>query len=260
MLRVIDTIRGTLDPTAKTADRKVSLIGEPILVTRARLKFEGTATEKLAELAGDPPLLGAPPELPSLPVRIGDITRPDDGVLGCFIPGATPSDGRFAPVTKEAAEKAIVNALAAGVPLGFGNGIAAKHPFVKDMESLFTLPHNQPLDVVILSDIRGGLYATCGALPRKKIQMPQEFIDAAVRQLEPSFYTGPILATQLLDSERALLPPPDVDGYTAEFLHQKPADPTFSSSEVPPAPPLSELPKKRVLLTEGWLRMIPIKK
>jgi hypothetical protein len=259
MLRVIDTIRGTLDPSAKTPDRKVSLIGEPIVVYGARLQFQGTATDTVAELAGEPPLLSAPPQLPSIPVRIGDITRPDDGVLGCFIAGATPADGRFAPVTKEAAEKAIVNALAAGFPLGFATGMAAKHPFVKDVESLFTLAPDQPLDVIILTDVRGGIYATCGALPRKKIQMPREFIDAAVKKLEPSFYTGPILASQLIDYERALLPPPEVPGYTAEFLHQKPGEQTFNSSEVPAAPPLSELPKQRVLLTEGWLRMVPVK-
>ncbi len=259
MLRVIDTIRGTLDPSAKTADRKVSLIGEPILVMAAQLRFEATPTDIATELNADPPPLTAPPEIPSLPLRIGDITRPDDGVLGCFIAGATPAEGRFAPVTTDAAEKAILNALASGILVG-PDGLEAKHPFVQNQETLFTLTPDEPLDVVILADIRGGIYGTCGALPRKKITMPQEFIDAAVRKLEPSFYTGPVLATQQFEAEKVLLPPPDVAGYATEFLYKKAETTEYASAAVPPAPPLSDLPKSRVLLTDGWLRISPAQK
>src|SRR5207237_702523 len=112
MLRTIDTIRGTFDPAAKIAERKVSLIGEPIVVMGARLQFNGTSATNTANLTGDPPPLAAPPAMPQLTVRLGDVTRPDDMVLGLFVAGGTPEDGRFAPVTKEAADKAIVNGLA----------------------------------------------------------------------------------------------------------------------------------------------------
>jgi hypothetical protein len=257
MLRTIDTIRGTFDPAAKTAERKVSLIGEPILVMGARLQFNGTSATATQDLAGDPPLLSAPPDMPTLDVRIGDVTRPDDGVLGLFLAGATPDAARFAPVTRYAADKALVNALATFLSVGW---TPATHPFVKDQESLVHLPANQLVDVVILADVRNSLYATCGALPRKKITIPKDFVDSAVKSLEPSFYTGPILTTEQFGVEKALLPPPDVAGYSAEFLYEVPDATTYSSSQVPAAPPLSDLPKSRVLLTEGWLRMIPVKK
>ncbi len=256
MLRTIDTIRGTFDPTAKTAQRGVSLIGEPILVMGARLSFTGTAADGTQELSGDPPLLAAPPDLPTLKVRIGDVTRPDDGVLGLFIQGATPAEGRFAPVTREAADKAIINSLVSFEAAGWA---PATHRFVKDQESLVALPANQPVDVVILADVRNSIYATCGALPRKKITVPKEFVEPAVKNLEPSFYTGPILTTTQYGVERTLLPPPDLAGYTAEFLYQAPGATSFASTQVPAAAPLSDLPKSRVLLTEGWVRMVPAK-
>ncbi len=195
--------------------------------------------------------------MPTLNVRIGDVTRPDDGVLGLFVPGPTSADCHFAPVTREAADKAIVNSLATFVT----NGTAAvTHPFVEGQESQVSLPDNTPVDVVILADIRNALYATCGALPRKKITIPKDFIDSAVKNLEPSFYTGPILTTTQFGVEKALLPPPEVAGYSAQFLYQPPDSTAFHSTEVPAAPPLSDLPKSRVLLTEGWLRMVGVKK
>ena len=157
MLRSIDTVRATLDPTQKTDDKRIKLLGEPILVLAARLTYEGTSSTNPSQLAQDPPLLTGSPALPTLHVRIGDSTRPDDGTLGCFKVGATPAAGRFAPVTKEAAQKAILNGLAMGVPFFAHSGLEVQHPFVKDQECLFQVPPNQATDVVILADPRGGL-------------------------------------------------------------------------------------------------------
>jgi hypothetical protein len=256
MLRTIDTIRGTFDPTAKTADRKISLIGEPILVMGGRLQFNGTSATNANDLSGDPPLLTAPPDLPTMTVRIGDASRPDDGMLGLFVAGATPADGHFAPVSKEAADNALTNVLTLTNTLGKQ---AVTHPFVQGQESMVSMPANQPVDVVLLCDTAKSLYVTCGALPRKKIIIPKDFVTPAVSALEPSFYAGPILVSESFDTETVLIPPPDVPGYTAEFLYEAEGATTYSTSEVPAAPPLSDLPKTRVTLTEGWLRMVPAK-
>lgn len=262
MLRTIDTIRGTFDPASKTADRKISLVGEPILLLGGRLQFNGTATEESADLTRDPVLLTDPPRLPALQVRIGDVTRPDDGVLGLFIPPTTPtagsarSSGHFAPVCKQAADQALLNVLSTGPsPSGWQ---AVTHPFVSGQESKVSLPANQPVDVVILTDIRNAIYLTCGALPRKKITIPKEFIDPAIQAFEPSFYAGPILTAAAFDSEKSLLPPPDVAGYTTQFLYKPFGAAAFSSTDVPATSPLGDLPPTRVVLTEGWLRMVPL--
>jgi hypothetical protein len=256
LLRVIDTVRATLDPSVKSPDRKVHLLGEPIVVMLARLTLEGTPSNSPSDLAQTPPPLNAPPALPTVPVRIGDITRPDDSVLGVFIPAPNPADARFAPVSKLAAEHAIINALIH--PAGSFDGVPVEHPFIKDQVAEFTMTVAEQRDFLILADVRGGLYATCGALPRKKIIIPPEFLSAALRHLEPTFPTGPVMAMRTMGALKAAIPPPNIEGYTTGFVHDESGAPVpFPESPVPPVPPLAELPVERALLTEGWLRLKP---
>jgi hypothetical protein len=258
MLRVIDTIRGTLDPSVATRDRRVQLMGEPILVLRARFELEGTTTSDLRQLTGDPPKVVAPPSLPTVPVRIGDATRPDDGVLGCFIPGPTPAAGRFGPVSAEAVSGAIVNVFTSHIsdeiqvdPL---KGLPATHPFVAERTSTFTVTPNDAQTYVILADPRGSLYATCGVLPRKKVTVPKEFVDAALRNVEPTIRIGPVVATMQAGATKVMVPPPQLEGYQAQFVSEHQG--TFAEAPVSPVPPLAELPKERVMLTGGWMRMV----
>ena len=263
LLRVVDTVRGTLDPSVKSHDRKVHLLGEPIVVLLARLTLEGTPTTNPSALAQDPPPLAAPPALPTVPVRIGDVTRPDDAVLGVFIPGQNPADARFAPVSKEAAEHAILNSLVQPGPSAAFGGVAVEHPFIKDQVSEFQMQVAEQRDLVILADVRGGLYATCGALPRKKIIIPREFLEAALSHLEPTFSTGPLMTTRTGGALKAMVPPPNIEGLETIFVHEEPgengAPDQFPETPVAPVPPLAELPVERVLLTEGWLRLQPEK-
>lgn len=256
MMRVIDTVRGTLDLEAKTHDRKVRLLGEPILVMRGRLKLETTAQDDPTALAKqDPPPVAAPPDLPQIRVAVGDVTRPDDGVLGCFV------DGRFAPVSSKAREKAIVNGLLMG-SASPGNVITASHDFIRPEPSAFTVKPDEPAEIVILSDPRGSLYATCGVLPRKSITMPRDFIDAALRNLEPTFRVGPIMTTQR-GAVRAMIPQPEIEGYAAQFVYYQPAEGPlpegYPATPVSPAPPVGELPAGRATLTEGWVRVMKAK-
>lgn len=265
MLRSIDTVRATLDPSKVTDDKRIKLLGEPILVLAARLSYQATASTNPTEIAHDPPLLDPPPAMPALTVRIGDSTRPDDGVLGCFIDAKTPQgnsipvDGRFAPVNKEAAAKAILNGLSMGIAFLVGPGLAVTHPFVVDQESIFKVEANTDKDLVILADPRGGLYATCGALPRKKITMPKEFLQASINHLEPTFRVGPIFTTKVMGQVKALAPPPEIEGLDVEYVYREPGEnagaETFPETPVPPLPPVGELPNGRAVLSEGWMRV-----
>ena len=255
MLRVIDTVRGTFSGAGVTTpDRKISLLGKPILVMSGRVAFQGAATENTADLSGDPPQLSEPPAMPALEVRIGDASRPDDGVLGLFVAGATAQDGRFAPVTTEAASKALLNTLSSVNNKGY---FPASHPFIQG-ESVVSVPPGTPVDVTILADADQALYATCGVLPRKRIAIPRDFVDAAVKHLQPSFYAGPVLVSEEFQSEKILLPAPDVTGYEAQFYYRAEDGSGFTNSDLPPSPPLGDLPKSRVMLSEGWLRMTPV--
>ena len=234
MLRVVDTIRGTLDPSKRSGERIARLYGEPIVLLRTRLSIEATSPDSISDLTGSPAPLPATPALPGVRVRIGDVTRPDDGVLGCFLaatgPDGTPAPalGRFAPVSRLAAERAVLNTVWEEIDLkDVKEGQAVRHPFIRDQVSEFTIVPNapEPLDLVVLADPRGSLYATCGALPRKAIMLPKELLDPVLARLEPSFRVGPVLTTRRSGVAKPFLPPPAVDGMVAEFVYESlPAD------------------------------------
>lgn len=249
MLRVFDTVRSTLDPTFNTADRRVRLLGEPILVMNTRLSFEAS-NQTATELKSTPQAIAEPPALPVLHVRVGDVTRPDDGVLGCFLVGDSPARDRFAPPSLEAAQKAVLNQMVFGA---FQKMETITHPFIVNQVSEFDLPANTPLDLVVLADARGSLYSTCGMLPRKTIVVPKDFIDPVLRKLEPTFAVGPLLAFERQDTLVPVVPAPTMEGMDAEFVHDDEA--TYPEMPLPPTPPAAELPATRVRLTEGWVRM-----
>jgi len=249
MLRVFDTMRSTLDPTFNTADTRVRLLGEPILVMNARLLFEAS-NQSATELKSNPQAISEPPALPVLHVRLGDVTRPDDGVLGCFLMGASPAEDRFAPPSLEAAEKAVLNQMVFGASQTTEK---ITHPFVVDQVSEFDLPANTTFDTVILADARGSLYATCGVVPRKTIVVPKDFVDPALKKLEPTFQVGPILGFERQGTLVPVVPAPTIEGMDAEFVHDD--DAAYPEMPLPPMPQIAELPARRVRLTEGWVRM-----
>lgn len=250
LLRVFDTVRSTLDPAVKTGDTRVRLLGEPILVMNVRLSFEAS-NQSVAELKSNPLALADPPGLPALHVRVGDVTRPDDGVLGCFLIGGSPTQDRFAPVSREAAEKAVLNQMI--FKSGQQKHEKITHTFIVDQVAEFDLQANTAFDTVILTDARGSLYATCGLLPRKTIVVPKDFIDPVLKKLEPTFAVGPILGFELQETLVPVLPAPKIEGMDAEFVHDD--DATYPEMPLPPVPPVGELPAQRVRLTEGWVRM-----
>lgn len=253
LLRVVDTVRGTLDPTVKTPDRKVRLLGEPIVVLNTRLTFEATNAASASALKGDPPLLGPQPALPTARVKIGEVSRPDDGVIGCFLPNALAKDSRFAPVSFEAASSALINGLISGAGVGMDEPVT--HPFIHGLESEFDVTVGQSKDVIVLMDARGAIYSTVGALPRKKISIPREHLDAALRNLEASFRAGPILSLPMSSSEvKPAVTPIALEGYDTEFIRVN-ADGTFVERPVPQVAPVGELPLERVKITRGWLRV-----
>ena len=89
--------------------------------------------------------------------------------------------------------------------------------------------------------------------------MPEEFIQAAFRRLEPTFRIGPVIATGVGDFVRALVPPPRLKDLSAEFVYRRRGQPgqpdTFPETPLTPVPPNFELPIGRALLAEGWVRV-----
>jgi len=255
LMRILDTLRASVAPQEKLKSENVRLVGDAIAVLSARVWLEATDETAPQVLLGTPPQMPEPPKVPTVRVQIGDQNRPDDGVLGVFLPDPDPSASRFAPVDTEAAESAILNELPAG---GISHR-SAEHPFVHGLESAFPIQLGEPLDLTVLVEAGAGLYAMSGALPRKKITVPREFL-AGVERLEPTFRVGPLLSTPTLGTLRPLLPAPQVEGREVRWLRYEPGteeeEGTWEATPVPPLPPLGVVPGTRIRVSEGWMRLV----
>lgn len=256
MMRIIDTVRATLDPQAQTRDRRVKLTGDPIAIVRAAVWIESASGSDAGTLAQSPTPVTVPPAMPAIPVRIGDITRPDDSVIGIF----DVTNGKFAPVSMDAAKNAILSPLTMPNITNQPIAMPVTHPFIEPQSNTIT-PGGSPLDLVVLADVRGGYYATCGMLPRKKITMPLEFIQPAVNNIEPVFRVGPI--PTILTNQGLIEPvmaPPKIEGLTAGFVHaveDTNKNVTYPSVPVPTAFPLADLPTGTIMVDGGFIRMSP---
>jgi len=159
-------------------------------------------------------------------------------------------------VSREAAEQAVLNGLAWGIA---STQKAATHTFVNNLETDFVVTFNQPVTLTMLADASGGIYATCGVLPRKKLTMPREFLEEGLRALEATFRTGPVLALPAKVDVTPAVASVDIQGYRTEFVRKPPLAPAFVEVPVPEVVPVGELPLKRAVLTEGWLRVYQAK-
>ena len=111
----------------------------------------------------------------------------------------------------------------------------------------------------MLADASGGIYATCGALPRKKLTMPREFLEEGLRALEATFRTGPVLALPAKVDVTPAVASVDIQGYKTEFVRKPPLASEFVEVPVPETVPVGELPLTRAVLTEGWMRVYQAK-
>jgi hypothetical protein len=125
------------------------------------------------------------------PLRIGEHGRLNDGVVG-FWP-ETPAGDLVAPFR------------------------AVQQPLVSDD----ALRIDQSLDapptyLTVLFDPRARLHVTCGVLPTKALTIPSQHFADAVRQMQLTFFSAPVLS----DGDVLDLPLPAEPGYVWSWLEQ----------------------------------------
>lgn len=252
LLRVIDTVAGTVQKQDKSGDPRVRMLGKTIAVVRARAWLEADPSAHGPK--GDQ---NAVPDFPRLDVHVGASDQPDDGVYGVYVHGATPAEGRFAPVSAEVADKAVLNGLFDAVSVSFGKN-RIEHPFITDLaESRFALGPGEHRDLTVLLDLEGGMHLTTGVFPRKKLQVPRAFTDAALARLEPTFHVGPVLALPGRQGLEPLLPYPDLPEYEERWVEEPKPGQLWGEATPPALPNPGALPAARVSLTRGWVRLEP---
>jgi hypothetical protein len=131
-----------------------------------------------------------------------------------------------------------------------------RNPHVKyaaDSPDLVQAIADPPQKLTMLVDPRGVVHATCGILPTKAIGIPADHYDKALRSLQITFRSGPILTGS---GEKVNLPLPAEPGYTWSWVEKNQSAWTENSSIGPAS--LEATFSEAQAIREGWLKLTKI--
>ena len=253
LLRMIDATLWSTDPVGRAGNEHLSLlVGHPLALVRAELRLEvqdggATAIEQgaLYDEARDEL------ERTPLPVRLGEVLSLDDGLMGYFI---NDDFSRFFPIHDSLAPQAwpigpgegYLGSLAQ-TPNTAGRGV--RHPYI-DRAPLVWIRPGQRVRLTLVLDPRGAVHATCGFLPRKKIELMREHVAPALEALSFTFRVGPVL----VDPETLRMPLPSEIAGGWSWVRRVNVT-TWQEDPVVKASQDALLPDAPALLTEGWLKL-----
>ena len=169
-----------------------------------------------------------------IPVRLGDLARPDDGLVGFLLEaaGATPY-------------AATASFYAAAAPPAGTNGVVPP--------LLATLPltlNAAPQSVLLLLDPRGTVHATTALLPVSELAIPTNQYAQAMRGLALTFFANPVLQPQA----GLLVPLPPETGYDWSWVSPTvPARPTVLRAQA--ADDVARYSYSPQTLLEGWVQL-----
>ena len=200
----------------------------------------------------------------AFPVRVGELTRSDDGVLGFFV---NDDYSQLRLVDKVIAASAANSGRSRGQLglLGQGQGAAAlaqtgiTHPYIagKDEDDTLALHIGQTVTLTILMHPAGKCSLTSGVLPRKALALARDWVGPGLAKIAPSLRTGPVLVETDLDTKgQVRLPKVSVFGKHQNFLwRDTPA--TWRTDAILAATQTALLPDEPGELREGWIRVAP---
>jgi hypothetical protein len=267
LLRAVDTSLWTVDTFALLGSEHVAgLIGRPIAVVRMQLRLELQAEEdidlsdpdRVAERAAAEQALATV----AFPVRIGEPTRTDDGVLGYFV---DDDYSRYRLVDKAIAELALEAGRSRG-QLGLLSQTPTlppadpiTHPYIigSSNDDTLLLHLGQTVTLTVLMNPAGKAYLTSGIVPREAVQLSRDWVGPGLAALAPTLRTGPLLVeTDLDDKQQVRLPKVSVYGTNQAFLwRDTPA--TWRTDAILAATQTALLPATPAAFREGWVRVVP---
>lgn len=269
LLRAIDTTLWTVDSFASLGSEHVAgLVGRPIAVVRAQLRLELRPPVDVdlsdAQRAAEWAQVEQEAARHAFPVRIGELTRSDDGVLGFFV---DDDYSRFRLVDKVIAATAADGGRSRGQlgvfekSAGLPPATAITHPYIAGTDDADTLLLHigQTVTLTILMHPSGKATLTSGVLPRKALALARDWVGPGLAAIAPSLRTGPVLVETDLDSEgQVRLPKVSVFGKDQNFLwRDTPA--TWRTDAILAATQTALLPDAPAELREGWIRVAPTK-
>jgi hypothetical protein len=264
LLRVVDTTAWSVDPLGSIGtEHPSSLVGRPIAVMRMAVSIEVDS-----DINSDPPELNlsqgsalsvrqAAYDLLSskaLTVRIGELTRTDDGALGYFI---GDDYSLFTPVSPEVLQQARASGRLQGQLGVLGPQTVApppsaplSHPYVDANETPLQVRPGQNVELTVLLAPGGAVHATCGFVPRVRTALARDWISDALKHLLPTFRVGPFLV------DPTTIRVPKVTGLPKQQVFTRRNNPsTWEDDQIAVATQDALLPDKPAVTREGWLRV-----
>lgn len=170
----------------------------------------------------------------SFPLRLGDLSNLDDGLIGYLIEqeGKDPygSNNLYAPAA----------------PVSRKSGVI--HP---EFDTIQLTLNAAPKMLTMLMDPRAGIHATTGVLPVEELEIPADQYKAAMNKLQMTFFTLPVLKKK----QKLVVPLPEQSGYVWSWVSPGEAlEPSLAANASNSNADWGYSPQT---LLEGWLKLSP---
>ncbi len=257
ILRAIDTTLWTVDTYGSLGSSSVAgLVGRPIAVVKATLRLD------IPDDLDDVNLNGADAESrraafealrdQAFPVRLGDLQRSDDALLGFYV---DDDYDHFHLVDKVVAATARDSGRRRG-QLGLlgkvrvPDVVPLSHPFLIPEDTLYIRP-GQTHRLTLLMLPAGRVHLTSGILPRKALALNDAWVGKGLKRVIPSVRVGPVL----VDPEEIRLPKVHLLGDKQQFTRRT-GPLTWRDDPIVSATQSALLPRMPHEFQEGWIRII----
>jgi hypothetical protein len=271
-LRAIDTTLWTVDSFATMGgEHAAGVVGRPVAVVRAQVTLELRPPDRVDLSDPEHAAWWAEAERSlaavAFPVRIGELTRLDDGVLGFFV---DDDYSRFRPVDRVVAELAAESGRNKGQLGLLGRtpttpvGDPIIHPYVTgpvgvaiDDSDTISVHLGQTVTLTLLMNPAGLVHVTSGILPRFSKALARDWTAPGLARIAPALRTGPVLVeTDLADEDRVRLPRVSVFGTDQDFWWRDTPG-SWRSDAILAATQSALLPDTPAQIREGWVRARP---
>ena len=185
------------------------------------------------------------------PVRIGELARSDDGIVGFFL---NDDYTRFHVVDKVVASAALAGGRLSG-HLGLLGTVPEPepidHPYLVLEDTLLIRP-GDTVRLTVLMLPAGKLHLTSGVLPRKALELADDWVTPGLARAVPSMRVGPVLV------DPAEIRLPNVASLGGNQLFTRRTGPlTWRDDPILAATMNAYLPKMPHEIQEGWIRVAP---
>lgn len=270
-LRAVDTTSWSVDSSLMSAGATIAgLVGRPIAVVMTQLWLdipqELSNTGAFGESADDirdhlirEAVFGAV-KSQAFQVRLGEIAKGHDGLYGFFI---GEDYGLFHLIEKEVAQAARLSRHGSGFRAVLGDVLSQNGANAMPAPSPLDAPYigpgaplgvhvGQRLRLTLLMHPSARVHATTGFLPRKSLELLNDWVSPGLGRVAPSARIGPVI----IDPDKVRLPKIAAFGANQTWTRRN-TPITWRDDPILSATQAAVLPSGRATVEEGYIRITP---